>query len=118
MQELKKQKLENEKDTELLVSRWLQQAGREATHARVTDRRPKVGQDYDDAMYSPLKGIGDTLDTMVMCGASPTTVQVDKRVTRSLTMCRYDLPQNAPFRWVLIKRAIIPLPRGIAIPQQ
>ena len=78
MQELKKQKLENEKDTELLVSRWLQQAGREATHARVTDRRPKVGQDYDDAMYSPLKGIGDTLDTMVMCGASPTTVQVDQ----------------------------------------
>ena len=35
-------------------------------------------------------GIGDTLDTIIMqCGGGPTTVQVDYRVTRSLTMCRY-----------------------------
>ena len=33
-------------------------------------------------------GIGDTLDTIVQYGADPTTVQVEYRVTRLLTMCR------------------------------
>ena len=32
-------------------------------------------------------GIGDTLGTIRQYGAGPTTVQVDYRVTRSLTMC-------------------------------
>ena len=32
-------------------------------------------------------GIGDILDTIMQYGAGPTTVQVDYRVTRSLTMC-------------------------------
>ena len=34
-------------------------------------------------------GTGDTLDTIKQYGTGPTTVQVDYRVTRSLTMWRY-----------------------------
>ena len=50
--------------------------------------------DYDDATYQnlPLRmGIGDTLDMIRQYGTGPATtaVQVDHRVTRSLTMCRY-----------------------------
>ena len=48
MQELEK-KVGKKKDIELSHSRWLQQTGREATHTRVKKRKPKVGQDYDDA---------------------------------------------------------------------
>ena len=47
------------------------------------------------------------------------TVQVDYRVTRSLTnVLVLLLAQNAPLRWALSERAIIPLPRGITPPQQ
>ena len=43
------------------------------------------------------------------CGTGPTTaVQVDYRVTRSLTVL---LAQNGSLRWALSERAIIPLPR-------
>ena len=41
-------------------------------------------------------GIADTLDTIMQNGTGPTTttVQVDHRVTRSLTMCRYYKRKN------------------------
>ena len=60
-----------------------------------------------------------TSDTIMQYGQDPTTVQVDYRVTRSLTMCRYyNLAQNAPLRWALSEGAIVPLPRGLTPHQQ
>ena len=38
---------------------------------------------------TPGMRIADTLDTIMQYRAGPTTVQVDYRVTRSLTMRRY-----------------------------
>ena len=41
-------------------------------------------------IITPFKGIADTLDIIMQYGTGPTTaVQVDHRVTRSLTMCGY-----------------------------
>ena len=54
-------------------------------------------------------------------GQDPTTtaVQVDYRVTRSLTNVLVLLfAQNAPLRWALSERAIIPLAHGTTRSQQ
>ena len=110
-------------DTELSHSRWFAaDRSRSNTRTRVTTRKPKVGQDYDDATCydnSPMKGI------LRMCYLGYDYVVWGKtrllcrlttynRVTRSLT--KFDvlvllLAQNAPLRWALSERAIIPLPR-------
>ena len=49
-------------------------------------------------------------------GQDPTTVQVDYRVTRPLTnVLVLLLAQNAPLRWALSNRAIIPLPPHVPL---
>ena len=73
MQELEK-KVGKKKDIELSHSRWLQQTGREATHARVKSASPKSVKTTTTPRVmntTPLMGICVTLDTIMQHGARP-----------------------------------------------